>query len=252
MIRRLTRALPLARLDLPPDGFRKINQYLDATRAAVLFARRIVLLEGVAEAVLLPVLARKLVFASDRAKQRQFHAVTIVNVGSVDFEPYIRLLLGSVGDLRVIDHLVVITDGDPDLDGTGDSQALNRADRLDKLADNLGAAGRLTVAEADYTLEADLLGQTGNAAVLRAAYLKQHPRSEARWQEIADQAKPAEALYRKLTDPKSGKHFISKGEFAHDVAIAIQKGESFTVPQYLETAITKVLDGPGEPDAATQ
>ncbi len=252
VIRRLTRALPLARLDLPPDGFRKINQYLDATRAAVLFARRIILVEGIAEAVLLPVLARKLVFASDRAKQRQLRAVTIVNVGSVDFEPYVRLLLGSVGDLRVIDHLVVITDGDPDLDGTSDSKALNRADRLDKLAGNLGARGRLTVAEANYTLEADLLGQQGNAAVLRTAYLKQHPRSEGKWQELADEANPAEALYRKLTDPKSGKHFISKGEFAHDVAIAIQKGESFAVPPYLRTAITKVLDGPGEPDAAAQ
>ena len=62
----MTCALPLAQLGLSPDGFRKINQYLDATRAAVLFARRIILVEGIAEAVLLPILARMLVFASDR------------------------------------------------------------------------------------------------------------------------------------------------------------------------------------------
>ena len=113
----MTCALPLARLSLPRDDLRKINQYLDATRAAMLFARRIILVEGIAEAVLLPVLARQLrVPRADRAKRRKFHAVTIVNVGSVDFEPYIRLLLGPVDGLSVMDHLVVITDSDPDLD----------------------------------------------------------------------------------------------------------------------------------------
>ena len=83
--------------------------------------------------------------------------------------------------------------------------------------------------------------------VLRAAYLKQHPHSEPKWQEIAGTANPAEALYRKLHDDS---RFISKGEFAHDVAIAIQKGASLVVPPYLTTAITRVLDGPGEPDAS--
>ncbi len=56
-------------------------------------------------------------YAGDPARRRQFHAVTIVNVGSVDFEPYIRLLLGPVGGLRAVDHLVVITDRDPVLEG---------------------------------------------------------------------------------------------------------------------------------------
>ena len=132
----MTCALPLAELDLTRNELRKINQYLDATRAAMLFAQRIILVEGIAEAVLLPVLARTLVFADDRAKRRDFHAVTIVNVGSVDFEPYIRLLLGPVDGLTVIDHLVVITDGDPDPDppSSDDSRAFNRADHLRSLA----------------------------------------------------------------------------------------------------------------------
>lgn len=248
----MTCALPLAQLGLPPDGFRKINQYLDATRAAVLFARRIILVEGIAEAVLLPVLARMLVFRGDRARQRDFHAVTIVNVGSVDFEPYIRLLLGPVNGLTVVDSLVVITDGDPDLDAgerPDRTAALNRADRLASLAAELGAGERLTVAVATHTLEADLLAEATNAAVIRGAYLKQHPRSEHKWNEIATAANPAEALYRKLGD---NKRFISKGEFAHDVALAIQDGQDFAVPTYLHQAITGVLSGPGEPGAAAQ
>ncbi|OXM59004.1 TOPRIM nucleotidyl transferase/hydrolase domain-containing protein, partial [Amycolatopsis sp. KNN50.9b] len=80
---------------LTDDERRKINQYLDATRAGLLFARRVILVEGIAEAVLLPVIARHCVFAGpDQAKQRRdFHSVTIINVGSVDFAPYITLLL---------------------------------------------------------------------------------------------------------------------------------------------------------------
>lgn len=83
--------------------------------------------------------------------------------------------------------------------------------------------------------------------MIRGAVLKQHPRSEHRWNEITSAANPPEALYRKL---RGDKRFISKGEFAHDVAIAIQVGKRFTVPAYLRDAITGVFNEPGEPGAA--
>jgi len=271
LARRMTCALALAKLDLTPDMFRKVNQYLDATRVAMLFARyRIILVEGVAEAVLLPVLARKLVFAGDAEKRRQFHAVTIVNIGSVDFEPYIRLLLAAVDGLTMVDSLVVITDADPDLgpddesddsddadgesdisedsDDSDESSTLNRAERLRGIAAELGAIEKLTVCEATYTLEADLLAEPTNADVVKEAYLKQHPRSARKWHKIASVANPAEALYREL---RTDKKFISKGEFAHDVAIAIQADTSFVVPGYLNQAITAALTEPGDPDATT-
>jgi putative ATP-dependent endonuclease of OLD family len=180
--RRMTCALPLARLNLLGDDLRKINQYLDATRAAMLFAKRIILVEGIAEAVLLPVIARHCVFADDLAKRRKFHAVTIINVGSVDFRPYIKLLLGTVDDISAMDHLVVVTDSDPALetgasDAPGadgeeapdDDEVANRPDDLRGLARELGAESRLTVAAATYTLEADLLGEPANVPVLRQA-----------------------------------------------------------------------------------
>jgi putative ATP-dependent endonuclease of OLD family len=250
--RRMTCALPLAKLDLDRNERRKINQYLDATRAAVLFAQRIVLVEGIAEAVLLPVLARHCVFAADRAKWREFHAGTSVNVGSVDFIPYIKLLLGPVDGLTVIDHLVVITDGDPDLkaaEASDDSTVRNRVSKLAELAQGMGVGHRLTVAASTYTLEADLLAEQGNASVLQAAYLNQHPRSQAKWQRIADAEHPARALYQEL---RKDKDFVSKGEFAHDIALAIQDGATFTVPAYLQDAINASLAGPGEPDAAAK
>lgn len=257
---RMTCAIPLARLDLPKDDLRKINQYLDATRAAMLFAKHIILVEGIAEAVLLPVLARCCVFAGpdNLAKRRKFHAVTIINVGSVDFRPYIRLLLGAVNDMSVMDYLVVITDSDPDPDAdageetvpgddykSDDAQAANRPGDLMNVAREVGAETRLKVAAATYTLEADLLGQKQNVPVLRQAYRSQHPRSK-QWQQVEAADDPAKALYQKL---RASKKFISKGEFAHDIALAIQDGQPFTVPAYLREAITSALEEPGKPNA---
>lgn len=253
--RLMTCALPLAELPLDDDERRKVNQYLDATRASLLFARQIILVEGTAEAVLLPVLARHCVFQGDRARQRAFHAVTIINIGSVDFEPYIKLLLGAVGDVSAVDHLVAITDSDPKLPNVGeladedtadddeddDATACNRPSDLEFVADAIGARSRFTVQAAMYTLEADLLGESANEPVLRAAYLAQHPRSLKNWLPIAAAANPAEALYRRLGQKRKAK-FISKGEFAHDVALSIQKGEPFVVPQYLREAIIKAVE----------
>lgn len=241
--RRKTCALALADLKLDANDRRKIDQYLDATRAAILFARRIILVEGIAEAVLLPVLARERVFRGDLTKQREFHAVTIVNVGSVDFAPYIRLLLGDIQGLSVVDHLVVITDKDPRLDSTEDG-SLEEADRLDKLRElqqELGA-DRLTLALAEYTLEADFLCELENEPVLRTAYIKQHPKSAGKWLAIVGAEEPAKELYRNL---RADKRFISKGEFAHDIALAIRDGKEFVVPQYLQYAIEGALREPG-------
>ncbi|MFD7677054.1 ATP-dependent endonuclease [Streptomyces sp. NPDC060187] len=284
VLRRKTQALPLAKIALSDPERRKINQYLDATRAGLLFARRVILVEGIAEAVLLPVIARHCVFrGEDQAKQRRdFHGVTIINVGSVDFAPYITLLLSEVNGCRLLDKLTVITDGDPDIpkekeadagetgdgqdgaqeaavvpaggdsanddaepdedeveDDDDDTAVNNRKGRLAAHAESIGAADHLIVAEAPHTLEADLLTPEANEPVLKAAFLKQKTRSKKKWQEILDNERgPAWGLYLKL---RKHKKFIGKGEFAHDVALAIESGETFVAPDYLTDAIQGVL-----------
>jgi putative ATP-dependent endonuclease of OLD family len=58
----------------------------------------------------------------------------------------------------------------------------------------------------------------------------------------------AKALYLRLRDKKKDR-LISKGEFAHDVALLVQDGQPFTVPAYLREAITRAITEPGEPRA---
>ncbi|HRE00496.1 MAG TPA: AAA family ATPase, partial [Ilumatobacteraceae bacterium] len=111
-----TVAVAVAELCLGEHETRKLDQYLDATKASLLFGTRILLVEGISEAVLLPVLGRRLYPDEEqsRAHRRALSGLTIVPIGSVDFEPYVRLLLGQTPlGHSILDQLVVITDADP-------------------------------------------------------------------------------------------------------------------------------------------
>lgn len=259
---RKTVVLPLADIDLAPDDRRKIDQYLDVTRAELLFARRVILVEGIAEAVLLPVLVTRCLYGGDGAEQRtmrrRFHGLSIINVGSVDFAPYIRLMLQQVDGVRLVDRLVVITDGDPPLPtdaaavaagepgthgGSGDADddlvVLNRASALAALGAELAAGTALTVAASRFTLEADLMEPfPTNGGVLYKAFTKQKPGSDKFWLTVKNSPSPAETFYAKL---RKTKRFIGKGEFAHDVAALINAGQPFECPPYLRQAIEAAL-----------
>lgn len=252
-----TVALALADIGLDDDDRRKINQYLDVTRSELLFARKVVLVEGVAEAVLLPALTRHCILRGrpDIARRmRSFRATSIINIGSVDFSPYLRLLLTPVGGVRLVDGVIAITDADPDLpeevaevvqgeqsDKKRRKRApYNRASDLRALIAELNATEACEVAEAPHTLEADLLVEgSPNAALLRTAYLNQHPLSRHKWDVITDSTDPAQALYRQLREDD---RFISKGEFAHDIASDLPQHKKFECPAYLSNAILKLIE----------
>lgn len=256
-----TRALALSNLDLDDDEKRKINQYLDVTRAELLFARNVILLEGISEMVIIPALARYSVLnGDDNAElQRRFRGVTLINVGSVDFKPYIKLLLQQIDGHRLVDRLVVITDRDPALpgeqpdDSTADEDSesaseddiqdaveevvYNRASDLRELAQLLGATDVMHVAEAPHTLEAELLTPVDhNADICKAAFTAQKPSSKSlrTWQSIVESDDPAQAFYVKLRNIKK---FISKGQFAHDFAARLTEASGYHCPEYLANAI---------------
>lgn len=263
---RETVALPLCEVDLSADERRKINQYLDATRAELLFARKAILVEGLAEAVLLPVLASRCLFSTDsqidRMKRRKFRSLSTIAIGSVDFAPYVKLLLQPVNGIRLVDRLVVITDGDPPIksertegeentsgvliagegannDDGAAKPAFSRPSDLEQLAETLGAKDRLTIAVARFTLEADLLEPIDtNREVMEAAFLRQHPRSQGFWTTLVGSESPAQAFYEKL---RTTKGYIGKGEFAHDIANLLHSGKPFSCPAYLRMAVEKAI-----------
>ena len=262
-MQRGTAAIALCDIDLTDAERRKIDQYLDVSRAELLFTRRAVLVEGISEAVILPPLARNCVFdkTADNygATCRGFRAVSIISIGSVDFGPYLKILLQKVNGVRLVDRLVVITDGDPEIDVEEDDDlddqaeasdpptepeddpavTLSRKDRLEAIAAELGAESVLAVFAAEFTLEADLMNPFEvNGPLLEIAFKRQKPRSGKFWDTLKASANPAETFYHKL---RTTKRYIGKGEYAHDVAELIQSGGTFECPDYLTRAIESAM-----------
>lgn len=249
--RTATSVVPISELGLEAAHIRKLGQYLDATKSALLFGARVLLVEGVSEAVLLPVIARQLFSGDapeDESRRRGVAGLTIVNVGSVDFEPYIRLLLTRVDGVSILDRLVVITDTDPPVDGGDADEEFDEAaegveavpvpPRLDKLLQLRTDFPALSVFAAEWTLEADLLGPAENADVVRQAFMAQKPRSQGTWEAIVNSADPSAELYGRM---QKNKKFIAKGEFAHDLALSIADGQPFECPPYLAGALVEAL-----------
>ncbi len=96
-----------AEADMAQDEWDDIDRYLDATRSELVFARRVLLVEGVAEQLMVPALARTIGVDLDKV------GISVCAIGGTHFAAYIKLCraLGI--------PWAVLTDGDPDIKVTG-------------------------------------------------------------------------------------------------------------------------------------
>jgi putative ATP-dependent endonuclease of OLD family len=88
-------------LELSESEENDLSRYLDVTRAELLFARGVILVEGDAERFLVPVFAAKIGVSLDHL------GVTVCSVAGTNFQPYAKLLAG----LGI--PFSIITDWDP-------------------------------------------------------------------------------------------------------------------------------------------
>lgn len=235
--RRATRCVPLGELALDGISRRKVDRYLDVTKSALLFGGRVVLVEGIAEALLLPVIARKFVLNDQVEKLRLFRSAVFVPIEGVDFMPYAQLLLTHHKGARIADRVVAITDGDGwDLESGQLSPGASRKAELFAFASKQDAGDLLDVSVNDFSLESEL-ALAGNEELLKAAYLKSHPRSEFHWARALandDHEAKARAIQRLFEN-------TPKGDFAQTLAEGLRKATDFRVPDYLRAAIEALV-----------
>ncbi|MFC6446093.1 ATP-dependent nuclease [Shinella zoogloeoides] len=274
-LRRSTRCIPLSLMPLDALERRKVDRYLDVTKAALLFGGRVLLVEGIAEALLLPAIAKHHTLKDHPDQLRLFRSTVFVPIDGVDFSPYATLLLTTVNGARIADRVVILTDGDK---GTGDSDdddeeelpsdtaekvldspaseedapvvsdEDNVADAqeppipgemrkaaLMSLASSLGASEHLAAVTSIYSLETELL-EAGNSAILRKAYLTLHPRSKKKWDNAV--AFSGDERAKKIHEIFKK---TRKGDFAQILARLIEDGDAFVVPAYIAKAIEEVV-----------
>lgn len=227
---------PVARLPadfgLTPKQLAHLRRFLDVTKAALFFARGVILVEGVAEQLLVPVIAERL------GRPLPPSGVAVINIGGVAFPPFTDMF----GSDRLPYRLSVISDDDrqpdaEDLKG-GEERLSPRAKDLE------GYAGaNVAVALAPKTFEW-ALAEAGNKDVMLDALEEVKPRVASRLREELVESTPADAADAILAAVKD-----VKGRFAQELAeLLAQPDVQFEVPSYLSEAIAWVADGVVSPE----
>jgi putative ATP-dependent endonuclease of the OLD family len=234
-----------ASISLEDDEVDDLTRYLDVTRAEMLFARGVILVEGDAERFLVPEFARMAEISLDKA------GISVCSVSGTNFHPYAQLLIGL--DIP----FAIITDWDPrgdDKTPLGYNRTLGLVRTIEETRTGKAPEKVIKELEAlqDYnkfcergeefgifsnynTLEVDLF-QNGYAEpiieTLREARLGKERRGWVdEW--AADSKKLDTAKYLSIIE------FIGKGRFAQRLATRIS---DLKVPAYIQSALRFVTD----------
>ena len=210
----------LSEADYPNSNRKYLRKFLDTTKSQMFFASGAILVEGIAEAILLPILSRK--FLIPRKIDLEKHGIEIVNIGGVAFEHFAKLYNHDDERKRLFSRCAIITDSDP----TPDKAISDRATIAQGLKKN-----HLEVTLATNTFEHDLFEVSeANKTIMREVYRNIHPKTQDL---IGDFA--VGTLMEKLTQNKD------KAEFALQLNDRLMEEDSFDVPPYIKAALEFVV-----------
>jgi putative ATP-dependent endonuclease of OLD family len=261
---RKPRFVSVADLELSPAQERRLSRMLDVTKAAMLFARGIVMVEGISEELLFPAFAKLL--------RKQYNlaegGVSVVPVAGVDFKTLGKLF----GHDKIQTRVAIVTDGDPgvsEVDGCNIPNKVNDqfavCSRTRALVAEFKGNSMVTVHHSAVTLEYDIAAAALPNGVLlydawKGCYSRGGPRDLNRddLMALATAEERALELWRALClkDPTHGKAEVAQAlaEALEDPAKS-EAGNGFVVPPYIVAAFQHVLgltvEAQHEPDANT-
>ncbi len=235
-----------------------LNRWLDVTKSTLFYSKGIILVEGIAEAMVIPELASialanyNLVHEKKLPEKLVDAGVSVVNINGIYFKHFMQLFCNlEEDDKRNIPILCAgVTDNDPpkeemptkDHPVKGKNHALNLMTKINssaycRLYSNL------------KTFEYDLAMEAGNLSVMIDAYLdilntdktlrkKWSERKEVDWSAIKDDEKKTVAyeFLRQIED--------DKGVFAQALANKLEKEKlDFQTPEYIKNAVIWACGG---------
>ena len=157
-------AVSTARMDAKEDG--QLQRMMDITRATLYFAKAAILVEGISEALLVPVLAKRL-----RYDLTKLH-ISVIPICGVAFETYGKLLGPDVLGIPI----AIVTDADPPVPTIGnwkdavpesENGAFRLSNRTKKLINLFAGHPSVRVFHSQLTLEYDMAeAGDGNALAM--------------------------------------------------------------------------------------
>lgn len=93
-----------------------VERFLDATKSNMLFAQKVILVEGITEQILMPVIAKRV----NPAKQLEDHQVEVINIGGRYFDHFLKLF--DITHANTIKKKIAcVTDRDPERKSKGEN-----------------------------------------------------------------------------------------------------------------------------------
>lgn len=262
------RCASLADCEIEEREMHQLRRMFDVTKASLLFAKSVILVEGITEALLIPVFARRMGFHLDH------HAVSVVPICGVDFETICRLF----GKDRLQIRVAVVTDGDAGFERAGDAESdkqigwyerkpkrnsagnLEICARVQELLGKYEGGAFVNVFHSDVTLEYSLADAgPNNPNVLCTVWeslFKSTPRTlnRKKLDECGDDhAAKVLSVWRGICLADST---CSKAEFAQGLAAHLEERDKngrylvstddFVIPRYLQRAFQYVLPAPSQ------
>jgi putative ATP-dependent endonuclease of OLD family len=202
-----------------------LHRFLDVTKTGLLFARGVILVEGISEQLLFPQLAQQCGISLSDA------GVTIVNVGGVSFAPFAELFSSE----RLPYRCAIVSDGDPPKQSELDSELEGGEPLLSATAQKLKAneTDTLHVFLAQRTFEWDL-AEAGNWPSLIEALTLVKPKIAMTLAQL--ESGRSDALLSAVEN--------CKGRFAQALTEVLADNRTLNVPTYLVDAINWAVAKP--------
>lgn len=238
-------ATSAASIELTDDEEDDLARYLDVTRAEMLFARGIILVEGDAEKFMLPV------FAASMGHDLDHLGITVCSVAGTNFTPYAKFLtalgipfsivtdwdpraqggpLGFNRSWKLVDAIETVRTGESPKELIRELKAIEDGDKFAKRCEAYGVFSNIDTLEVDLFKDDDFTQHLLDT-------LREAPWSPERkgwidgWEEDADTLDVDK--YLKMIEA------IGKGRFAQRLASRV---EGVAPPVYIAGAISHVVE----------
>lgn len=235
----LTKASPIE-IEGTAYSAARVAQYLDATRSELFFARRLILVEGDAERILVPMLLKR-----HYGQFPEALAVTIVSAAGLNFAVFLPFIRGKVLNVPV----AIVTDGDPPVRQI-EGEELEPSAYVKKLVSLVEADPCIEVFPSRKTFEYDLAREAENAEPLMEAMERIRPKKAAQFRKTFGHLSGDEFAEKFYTE-FFGSGTTSKAEFAMEVALSLKDNPAIPlgIPQYLLDAFKHVVGDSIPPNA---
>jgi putative ATP-dependent endonuclease of OLD family len=212
---------------LSEENRKYLHKFLDVTKSQLFFATGAILVEGISEALLLPIMSKIMGTQYDIDKA----GVELVNLNGVAFDHFANLFNNPEEAMRLKSRCAILTDDDRNI---VTDEISSRAAIAQGLEGN-----NLKVFLAEVTFEFELFIAGDNKKLLLEIFNEMHPTSASRIVADTDIKKHALNFLEKVISNKA------KSELSHRLALKLSTEEearkNFTIPEYIQNAIKSVL-----------